>query len=132
MIRKTLLSLLAAAGIAAAGPALKVDKTVHNAGSAPENTTVRAVFKLKNTGDEPLMITSVRPGCGCTVVKYDTLIAPGKTGVIEPAVDLKGMRPGPMSRGVYVTSNAENMPTLNLTIQADVLPSAPAWRQDQE
>ncbi|MDR0331213.1 MAG: DUF1573 domain-containing protein [Chitinispirillales bacterium] len=122
-MRKTLAALLLPAMAAAvfAAPELKADKTVFNGGDAAEGSSVKAVFKLTNTGNEPLKISSVRPGCGCTVVKYDSVIAPGKTGVIEPVVNLKGFRPGFMSRGVTVTSNAANTPTLSLTIEANVM-----------
>ena len=126
MIRKIMCALFAASLLAAAvaAPELKVDKSTFNGGAVNEgkDVSVKAVFKLTNTGNETLRITSVRPGCGCTVVKYDSVIAPGKTGVIEPAVNITGFRPGYMSRGVTVTSNAANNPTVNLTIEATIIP----------
>jgi hypothetical protein len=122
-VRSTLSSLLvvAAAAVVSAAPALKVDNTTYSGGNAAAGSVLKAQFKLTNTGDAPLKIESVRPGCGCTVVAYDTVIAPGKSGFIRPEVNLKGFRPGHMSRGVTVTSNASNTPTLNLTIEADIL-----------
>ncbi|MCL2219507.1 MAG: DUF1573 domain-containing protein [Chitinispirillia bacterium] len=105
-----------------AAPQVQVDNMTFNGGPINEGSTVHATFKLTNTGDQPLRITNVRPGCGCTVVSYDSVIAPGKTGVIKPKVDLKGMRPGHMNRGVTVTSNAANTPTLQLIIEATILP----------
>jgi len=56
------------------------------------------------------------------VVSYDSVIAPGKSGFIRPEVNLKGFRQGDMSRGVTVTSNAANEPTLHLIIEATVTP----------
>jgi len=125
IIRKSALALLTAAGLAAlwAAPQIKVDNMVFNGGTVSENSTVKAVFTLTNTGTQPLRITSVRPGCGCTVVSYDSVIAPGKSGTIKPAVDLKGFRPGHMSRGVTVNSNAANSPTLQLTIEVTITPT---------
>ena len=127
MIRKTLSALFAASLLAAAvaAPELKVDKPTFDGGKVAEgkDASVKAVFKLTNTGNEPLKITSVRPGCGCTVVKYDSIIAPGKTGVIEPVVNIQGMRPGRMVRDVVVTSNAAANPNVRLVIEADITPS---------
>jgi len=119
--------MLAAAGLAAlsANPDIKVDNLTFNGGTVVEgrDSLVKAAFKITNTGSKPLQITNVRPSCGCTVVKYDSIIAPGKTGVIEPVVNLKGMRNGHMSRTVTVVSNAASNPSLTLTIEADITPS---------
>jgi len=121
-IRKTLSALLAAAAAAAvfAAPEVTVDNMTYKGGEAAEGSILKAQFKLTNTGNETLKITSVRPGCGCTVVSYDSVIAPGKSGFIKPEVNLKGFRAGQMSRGVTVTSNAANNPTLHLMIEATV------------
>ncbi len=121
-IRKTLSALLIAAGAAAvfAAPEIKVDKMTYSGGDAAEGSILKAQFKITNTGNEPLKITSVRPGCGCTVVSYDSVIAPGKSGLIKPEVNLKGFHVGPNSRGVTVNSNAAKDPTLHLTIEFNV------------
>ncbi len=121
-IRKILSALLITAGAAAAvaAPEVKVDKMTFDGGKAAEGSVLKAQFKLTNTGNEPLKILSVRPGCGCTVVSYDSIIAPGKSGLIKPEVNLKGFRTGQNSRGVTVNSNAANNPTLHLMIEFNV------------
>jgi len=121
-IRKTLSALLLTAGAAAvfAAPEIYVDNMTFDGGKAAEGSVLKTQFKITNTGDEPLKITNVRPGCGCTVVSYDSVIAPGKSGFIKPEVNLKGFRPGEMSRGVTVTSNAANDPNIHLMIKAVV------------
>jgi hypothetical protein len=127
-IRKTLSMLLLAAGAAAvfAAPQIKVDNTTYKGGDAAEGSVLKAQFKITNTGDEPLKITDVRPGCGCTVVSYDSVIAPKKSGFIKPEVNLKNFRTGMNSRGVTVNSNAANTPTLHLTIEFNVTPPVEA------
>ena len=121
-IRKTLSVLLLTAGAAAvfAAPQIKVDNTTYKGGDAAEGSVLKAQFKITNTGDEPLKITDVRPGCGCTVVSYDSVIAPNKSGFIKPEVNLKNFRTGLNSRGVTVNSNAANTPVLHLTIEFNV------------
>ncbi|MDR2578465.1 MAG: DUF1573 domain-containing protein [Chitinispirillales bacterium] len=121
MIRKILSVLVLAAGFAVAAPALSVDNITFDAGLVPENSKVEAVFRFTNTGTRPLKITNVRSGCGCTVVAYDTVIAPGRTGVIRPVVDLAGFRPGRSSRSVNVTTNASNMPAVTLVIAYNIV-----------
>ena len=127
MIRKIVFLALLAAGAAVvyANPEIKVDNLTFSGGTVMEgrDSIVKAVFKITNTGSKPLQITNVRPSCGCTVVKYDSTIAPGKTGVIEPVVNLKGMRGGPMARTVTVNSNAAGSPSLTLTIEATITPA---------
>jgi hypothetical protein len=124
-IRKCVCTLLLAAGFAAisAEPQVRIENMTFNAGTVSENAIIEAVFRLTNTGTQPLRVTQVRPDCGCTVADYDSLIAPGNTGSIKSVVNLRGMRPGLMRRGVNVTSNAANNPTFKLMIEAVIQPN---------
>lgn len=56
------------------------------------------------------------------MVGYDSIIPPGREGTISPKVNLKGYHSGHFSKGVTVTSNATNLPTLRLTIKGDIKP----------
>ena len=103
-----------------AGPVIQFDTTTFNCGTVIEGKTdkLNATFIVKNTGDAVLKIEKVRPGCGCTVVKYDSLINPGKTAKIESQVRIKGYHAGPLSKSIAVTSNASNTPNVRLYITA--------------
>lgn len=63
-------------------------------------------FEFTNTGDVPLIISSVLSTCGCTVpTKPTEPIMPGKTGKI----DIKyNMTPGPIRKTITIESNAVN------------------------
>jgi hypothetical protein len=118
-------SFLVAAFLASqilASPKIEFDTKTFDCGIALEGKTdaLKAIYNIKNTGDSVLKFESVRPGCGCTVVKYDTLIQPGKSGKIEASVNIKGYHSGPITKGVTVTSNAKNDPSVHLTIKAVV------------
>lgn len=77
------------------------------------------VFKFKNTGDAPLIITRVKSSCGCTVPKKpEEPIMPGKTGEIEVKYDTN--RVMPIRKTITVTSNAET-PTVALKIKGLVV-----------
>ena len=65
------------------------------------------VFKFKNTGNAPLIISDVKSSCGCTVPKKPTApIMPGKSGEIEVKYDTN--RVNTIRKTITVTSNAEN------------------------
>lgn len=59
---------------------------------------------FKNTGTEPLLITSVKGSCGCTVAKYPRgPIKPGESGTVRIKYDTK--RPGLISKTISITTN---------------------------
>jgi len=82
------------------------------------------VFKFKNTGDAPLIITKVKSSCGCTVPKKpEEPIMPGMTGEIEVKYDTN--RVMPIRKTITVTSNADT-PTIALKIKGLVVDSSNA------
>jgi len=64
-------------------------------------------FVFKNTGDEPLVVTSVKSSCGCTVPKKpEAPVMPGENGEIQVKYN---MRPGKINKAITVESNAVNV-----------------------
>ncbi len=108
-----------------AAPKIEADKTAVDCGIVVEGKTdeINASFTVRNTGDAPLKIENVRPGCGCTVVKFDTMVLPGKSSVIQSTVHLTGFHPGSISKFITVLSNAANTGSLLLTITAKLIPA---------
>ena len=77
------------------------------------------VFEFTNTGDEPLIISSVKSSCGCTVPsKPKDPIMPGKTGEIKVKYDTN--RVNPIRKTITVMSNADT-PTVDLKIKGLVI-----------
>jgi hypothetical protein len=77
------------------------------------------VFEFTNTGDAPLIISSVRSTCGCTVPKKpEAPIMPGETGEIEVKYDTN--RVSPIRKTITVISNADR-PTIALKIKGTVI-----------
>jgi hypothetical protein len=76
-------------------------------------------FHFTNTGNAPLLISSVNSSCGCTVGSYPhEPIAPGKEGSIKVSYDSKSHH-GMQNRTLTVMSNT--MPAKNiLRIKAKV------------
>lgn len=80
------------------------------------------VFEFTNTGNAPLIITSVKSTCGCTVPKKpEGPILPGETGKIEVKYDTN--RVNPIRKTITVTSNADT-PTVALKIKGLVIDSS--------
>lgn len=80
-------------------------ETSINFGKINEGQKLEVVFHFKNTGNKPLVITKVVPGCGCTVAEKPTEpIPPGKEGIIKGAFDSNG-RVGTQHKTIEVGTN---------------------------
>lgn len=63
---------------------LKFDKMKHDFGKVKEDTDNKTFFTVTNTGQNPLVIESVKASCGCTTPsKPEKPISPGKSDKIE-------------------------------------------------
>ncbi|MDO5035507.1 MAG: DUF1573 domain-containing protein [Porphyromonas sp.] len=93
----------------------------HNFGTFKEGDgAVSHVFKIKNTGGAPLVITRVLSSCGCTTPSFSKEpIAPGKSGQITVTYDPAG-RVYPFVKTISVYSNGKEGP-LVLTIKGEVV-----------
>lgn len=106
---------------ATTGPAIAVDKDVHDYGDVPYGGDGTCEFKVTNTGTEPLIMSKCKGSCGCTVPKCDTApIAPGETSIITVKYDTK--RTGAINKSVTINSNAINEPTKVVRIKGTVGP----------
>jgi hypothetical protein len=110
-----LLSLLGFMGIslfAQENPVAKTDsivfdKMVHDYGIIEQGGDGTCEFTFTNTGKEPLLLSGVRAGCGCTVPEWSKdPILPGESSVIKVKYDTRKV--GPIAKAVVVTSNAIN------------------------
>ncbi|WP_406684167.1 DUF1573 domain-containing protein [Seonamhaeicola sp. MEBiC1930] len=88
-------------------PVLEFDKTEHDFGEIEKGTNVSTVFKYKNTGEAPLVITDIKSSCGCTVPQDWSRepLAPGDSG--EFSVKFNGSGANKVSKTITVTANTE-------------------------
>ena len=101
---------------------IEFETTVIDYGTIEKGADGVRVFKFKNTGNAPLVVTSVKSSCGCTVPKKpEAPVLPGETGEIEVKYDTK--RVNPIRKTITVTSNAET-PTVALKIKGNVIDSS--------
>ncbi len=78
----------------------------HNFGDINEKDgKVSHKFSFKNDGDQPLLILSVKPSCGCTTPNWSkNPIKPGDEGFIIAEYNPKG-RPGVFRKSLNVVTN---------------------------
>lgn len=102
-----LLSIVSVLSVNAAGKIEWLEK-VYDFGTFDEDMgKVSCDIKFVNTGDGDVVITNVRPTCGCTASQYTrTPVAPGDTGIITLTYNPKG-RPGKFTKDVIVNTNVE-------------------------
>ena len=94
-------------------------ETEFDFGTVKEGEKVSHVYKFKNSGKEPLVISNAQGSCGCTVPKWPRdPIAPGKTGEVVVEFDTKG-KAGDRNQKVTLTANT-NPPQTFLSLKGKV------------
>jgi len=103
-------------------PVMTFEETEYDFGKIPQGQEVEHIFKFKNTGDAPLIVTNARSSCGCTIPeKPEGPVAPGETG--EILVKYNGSGLNGISKTITITANTANG-TEQLKIKAFVEPKA--------
>jgi hypothetical protein len=107
------------------GPKAEIvfEQTMHNFGDIHQGDVVTHVFKFKNTGKAPLIISNVLVTCGCTVPVWPKEpIMPGKKGEITATFNSAG-KMGAQNKVITIQSNA---PQTTVTIVSNILPAVAA------
>ena len=95
------------------------DKVEHDFGKMKQGDQAECVFKITNTGKEPLIIEEAHGSCGCTVPDYPKEpIPPGQTRDIKVKFNSAGKK-GAQSKTVTLTANTDPIQSV-ITIKADV------------
>ncbi|MBP0612504.1 DUF1573 domain-containing protein [Chryseobacterium sp. cx-311] len=108
----------------ASAQTITFDNTVLDYGTVKPGADGNRVFTVKNTGDKPLIISSVKPSCGCTTPDFSKEpILPGKTGQIKVHYDTKNL--GATQKLIEVFSNDPENQRSVIHIKVNVDPNAP-------
>ncbi len=93
--------------------------TTHDFGKISQGKPVSFTYEFTNTGNAPLIIASVQPGCGCTTQDYTKeAVAPGKKGFVTLTYNAAAV--GKFTKSATVNTNAENG-SLSLTFAGEVV-----------
>jgi hypothetical protein len=102
-------------------PKLVVVEDKKDLGTVAKGEPMKHTFVLKNSGTADLLVSDVKPSCGCTVSEYDKVIKPGGEGKITLTVDTKNFQ-GATSKTALVLTNDPAMPQTTLYVMAFVKP----------
>lgn len=88
-------------------------------GDIPQSKPVTIEFEFTNTGDSPVVITSVQASCGCTATDYSkTPVAPGEKTKIKAVFNAANK--GAFKKQVTVVTSADQTPQV-LTFSGTVI-----------
>jgi hypothetical protein len=106
----------------ASGPVITFEKSTHDFGEMVQGDKVEWTYKFTNTGNEPLLITSVNVQCGCTTPKGwpRDPVAPGAKGELTIAFNSAG-KLGMQNKVVTLVSNATNADGNKVSFTTNVL-----------
>ena len=103
-------------------------------GQLVQGSVAEHVFQLVSDGEGPLVVSRIKPSCGCTIARTSLLLADGRRSEyeigtpIEPGTQVEVQaelktqgRVGPMSSNISVYSNAP-AGVMNLSLKAEVKP----------
>jgi hypothetical protein len=103
-----------------APPVLFIENAKHDFGSVFLGEEVTHTFTLHNKGGSNLVISQIKPSCGCTYVDHDKVIAPGKSGSVTLKIDTRRLRAGKQAKTAEVFSNDPKAPKEKLLIEGSV------------
>lgn len=122
LIITTVLMVISVLTFAQKKPTIQFQTKVHDFGTIQEQDgPQKGVFTFTNIGDDTLLLTAVRPSCGCTASDYTKdPIPPGGSGKIEATYNPAG-RPGVFNKAITVTCNDPDNASVVLSIKGEVV-----------
>jgi len=105
-------------------PEFKFVSEKYDFGKIPLGKPVTTNFEYTNIGEQPLILTEVRPTCGCIIADYTkTPVLKGQKGIIK--ITYSAAVVGGFTKATVVTSNSKT-PQKIITIIGEVLaPASP-------
>jgi len=98
---------------------LTFSEDTHTFGDITQDKPVSHDFAFKNTSKETILITGVKPSCGCTATNYTkTPIKPGESGSVTATFNAHAA--GPFTKTLTVTTN-DTEATKTLYIKGKVI-----------
>ncbi len=105
------------------GPVLTLETSTHDFGNITQGDVVERVFKFKNTGNQPLIITNIQTSCGCTTPVWPRdPIMPGGNGEIKVGFNSAG-KMNKQNKTLPILSNS--VTDASITFTTEVLAKEP-------
>ncbi len=98
---------------------MKFSELEYDFGTIDQGSKVEHIYEFTNEGSADLVISAVKPSCGCTVPDYTkTPVKPGEKGEIKVTFDTAG-KSGNQQKTVTVNANTEKG-TETLSFKANI------------
>jgi hypothetical protein len=102
------------------GPKIQFNTPVYDFGKISAGEVVKYSFIFTNAGDQQLVITNVKPSCGCTAAgEWTREIEPGQTGTIPIQFNSANFG-GPVAKMVTVVCNDKTQQPVYLQIKGTI------------
>lgn len=102
---------------------IKFEQEKFNFGTLKQGSQVKNVFRFKNTGKHPLVISDARGSCGCTIPEWPKEpILPGKSAYLIAVFDSSN-KEGMQMKRITITANTDPQQSY-LTISGEVVLSS--------
>lgn len=108
---------------------LSWDADTKNFQAMPNAMAANFVFSVTNISTEEVVITAVRPSCGCTVAKMPSQpwkLAPGESGQVGFTVDLRGKSGTLMKSATVDSTRGYKMLNMRLEVPGMLTPTVAA------
>lgn len=98
---------------------MKWETETHDFGDLEKGKPVTYQFSFVNTTKETVLLTDVKPSCGCTAANYTkTPIKPGEKGIVEATYNAAA--PGNFQKTITVSTNEKGTAPKVLIIKGSV------------
>ncbi len=98
---------------------MELSEEVVDFGTIQKGKDVKAVLTVKNVGNAPLILTKVKPSCGCTAPSWpNDPIMPGKSG--EISLVYNDTKVGIINKVVEIYSNDPNASRKVVRIKGEI------------
>jgi hypothetical protein len=102
-------------------PKIEMPEMAFDFGDLYHQEKYEHTFIVKNAGTANLEIKAVNPSCGCTTVKFDRMITPGQTGLIQLSIDGAKVH-GDFDKSASVESNDPQLPHMVIKLKGREIP----------
>ena len=117
LIMASLLLSTYATATSHAAQQITIKNPVFDFGSVPQGQKVEHTYIIRNSGDKPLSIRSVRPSCGCTAAQVSTpLVQPGRITEIKVTFNSSHFN-GAIRKTIVLETDDPKAPIMMLTLQ---------------
>lgn len=88
---------------------VKIEEKSYDFGTILQSDSITHEFRIKNTGNIPLIIKSAKAGCGCTIPKWDNNpITPNEYATIEVKYKPTKNTEGFINKSIVVQANTDS------------------------